>query len=443
MGIGAGRALADSPPATSNIFSGGTDFKTLGYAEMGSNDSGRALFQSKAGTSAKAVMMDALHDVAKILGTKVTVTSAFDDQKQDHSSGANFTATINGTPIKGSVLTAISSNGGAISIVYAIANCPAHDWSQLLADLPASIKLTDTTFGNGAGTIGLPDGWTIANSDTTGTVMVAGPNGEQVQVNLSILVLAPGSPPAQSQLQMMRMAMQFGHKPLRGNPIAQIGTPAQAIQNIYAYGLKAAPLFGDPIVNFKEVISEKPLPADQPNVQNAVVYFTTSQEKNNQTVITRSLTRLSVTQLPPQLQGDWHMEYTGVSAPDNLFDKELPTMIAIWNSYKPNMQQIMANDKQNMAQMQATFRQTMANLKAINDSTDQMIADQQAQEMASDRSSADFDEVIRGYRTVEDTQTGEQSDVNLADSHAIVDKLNEGDPGRYIEIPLRDTLDPY
>lgn len=75
--------------------------------------------------------------------------------------------------------------------------------------------------------------------------------------------------------------------------------------------------------------------------------------------------------------------------------------------------------------------------------TDQMIADSQRQEMAADRGFADQDEIIRGYRAVEDTQTGQQADVNLEDAHAIVDKLNEGDPGRFIEIPLRDELDPF
>ena len=55
---------------------------------------------------------------------------------------------------------------------------------------------------------------------------------------------------------------------------------------------------------------------------------------------------------------------------------------------------------------------------------------------------ADQDEVIRGYRKVSDTQTGDEADVNLADSTAIVNALNENDPGRYAEIPLRDEVEP-
>ncbi len=57
-------------------------------------------------------------------------------------------------------------------------------------------------------------------------------------------------------------------------------------------------------------------------------------------------------------------------------------------------------------------------------------------EIVKMRSLTDFDEVIRGERTIEDTRTGEQTSVNLADVHDIVDRLNYTDPDRYKELPL-------
>jgi hypothetical protein len=418
------------------------DPKSLDYSEIGSNNSGKVLYASKKADSSQTILMAAMHDVEKILGARVTVTSAFNDQQKNLSGGANFTATVNGTAIKGSVLVGVGANGTSVSIVYASASAPAADWSALLADLPSSINLTTTSFGNGVGTIGVPDGWKIAGSDNTGTVALAGPNNEQVMMSASFLVLLPGSQGAMQQNQMARMAIQFGHKPLPGNPIAQIGDPAQSLANLTPFFSQNSVANGGPSQQFKEVISQKPQPSQSPNVSNAVVYSSVIMTSAGQSTLRRSLANVSVTQLPPQL-GEWHLELSVVSAPDAVFDQSLPTMLAIWNSYNPNVQQALANGRANMAAMQATFKQFQANMKATEDATDQMIADQQAQEMASDRSSADFDEVIRGYRTVEDTQTGDQADVNLADSHAIVDKLNEGDPGRYVEIPLRDTLDPY
>lgn len=61
---------------------------------------------------------------------------------------------------------------------------------------------------------------------------------------------------------------------------------------------------------------------------------------------------------------------------------------------------------------------------------------------AQGRARADFDEVIIGRRTVLDTHTGDRSSVDLGDSKQIVDRLNQRDPGRYKEIPLRDEMYP-
>jgi len=41
-----------------------------------------------------------------------------------------------------------------------------------------------------------------------------------------------------------------------------------------------------------------------------------------------------------------------------------------------------------------------------------------------------------------DTETGNRTSVDLGNVDRIVDKLNEGDPGRYKQIPLRDEMYP-
>ena len=111
-------------------------------------------------------------------------------------------------------------------------------------------------------------------------------------------------------------------------------------------------------------------------------------------------------------------------------------------SYK----QIQNNGQQNMVAMQHQFQSFMSNLKATEDATNQFVNQLNQQSLAADRNCADMDEVIRGYRKVYrkvyDTQTGDEADVNLADSTAIVNALNENDPGRYMQIPLRDEVQP-
>jgi sulfatase maturation enzyme AslB (radical SAM superfamily) len=78
-------------------------------------------------------------------------------------------------------------------------------------------------------------------------------------------------------------------------------------------------------------------------------------------------------------------------------------------------------------------------MKAKNEAFDGYMQSVRNAQRVRERSNADFDEIIRGYRTVEDTQTGYRKDVNLGYSKEIVDKLNEHEGyARYKEIPLRD-----
>ncbi|HYG33569.1 MAG TPA: hypothetical protein VEC99_02215 [Clostridia bacterium] len=43
---------------------------------------------------------------------------------------------------------------------------------------------------------------------------------------------------------------------------------------------------------------------------------------------------------------------------------------------------------------------------------------------------------------MEDTRTGERHSVDLGNVNEIVDELNRADPGRFIQVPLRDELAP-
>jgi hypothetical protein len=87
----------------------------------------------------------------------------------------------------------------------------------------------------------------------------------------------------------------------------------------------------------------------------------------------------------------------------------------------------------NFAARQKAHAEVMASYDAQN----QAWRDRQT---SIDKRHADFGEVIRGYRTVEDTTTGERKEVPLGDAKEIVGTLNEGDPGRYKEIPARDMI---
>ncbi len=98
----------------------------------------------------------------------------------------------------------------------------------------------------------------------------------------------------------------------------------------------------------------------------------------------------------------------------------------------------MEHGNQNVAASNARFRRpSRASQKETQDTFDNYLHSVQHNSLLTDRTNADFDEVIHGYRTIEDTQTGDRA-YDLGNVNEIVNSLNEHDPGRYIQIPLRD-----
>jgi hypothetical protein len=111
------------------------------------------------------------------------------------------------------------------------------------------------------------------------------------------------------------------------------------------------------------------------------------------------------------------------------------------------MNEILISVKENSAGIaakgaaeQQQANQIVAQTNWMTAQTDATIAHMQQQQLESDRSFADVDEGIRGYRKVYDTQTSDEADVNLGDVNGVVNALNETDPGRYVQVPLRDEV---
>ena len=131
-----------------------------------------------------------------------------------------------------------------------------------------------------------------------------------------------------------------------------------------------------------------------------------------------------------------------LAAPDATFDADLPVMVAIAQSLKTNSRAVQqATGRAIDASNRFTQSALAANAERQAAFDDYLHAVQRNSTLQS-RAVDDWSEAFRGSRTVEDTQTGERHSVNLGRVDAIVDELNRQDPGRYIQIPLRDELDP-
>jgi hypothetical protein len=118
------------------------------------------------------------------------------------------------------------------------------------------------------------------------------------------------------------------------------------------------------------------------------------------------------------------------------FKQDFPVMQAIFNSLKENAAAINAKGAAERKQADQIVDRT----RQMTAATDAAIDRMRRQQLQADRSFADVDEGIRGYRKVYDTQTGQEADVNLGDVNGVVNALNEADPGRYVQVPLRDEV---
>jgi hypothetical protein len=129
--------------------------------------------------------------------------------------------------------------------------------------------------------------------------------------------------------------------------------------------------------------------------------------------------------IAPTGGGQWMFYSSGVGCHKDQFARNLPVLMAIWKSYQVAgwvSQERMAKAMQSLREAYQIMNDTMAE-----------------RSRAMDRIAADWDEYIRGYRTVLDTVTGDRFDVDLGYSTEVVRRLNEAEGSdRYREIPLRD-----
>jgi hypothetical protein len=133
---------------------------------------------------------------------------------------------------------------------------------------------------------------------------------------------------------------------------------------------------------------------------------------------------------------------TECAAPDATAKQDLPAMLAITSSWKTNDAVVQQNTANWVATSNANFRAGQEANRDLQATYDRYNQAQATNSTIRSRAVDDYVETIRGFRAVQDTRTGEMGQVNLGDANNIVNNLNEHDPGRYIQVPLRDQADP-
>lgn len=441
--------LAAPQPINPLAAGGNTGDAPVGYSVVTTTDSGKAITAQKPdATTVLAAMKATFPDLERFFGSRPTVLGAYENQ-QDHKSGtATFSVSSKGKQLTGLVSCKIGDHGAAVAVVYCSADASPAEWKKLTADAPrdanraALPQLTQYRFADGTGSIGLADGWTTQAQSCMSVVQIKGPADQAIGIGFCLPVQTPDSPIVQIQQQLAANARQWGMPPPPPPKmfIAPFTDPADALNNL----VPQVSQFSQDAGSFAlEIDNLKTLPQDVkpclPGGKAALVTYGVTKTLNGTRTHYLAGARIDIT---PIGAGAWMFYMTEILAPDKTFEQDAPVMLAMVKSLKVNNEVVAELTRANLdasnqrfEMMQQAHREQMAGFEEQNKAWER-------RQLQESRSFADFDEVIVGDRTVLDTATGNRSSVDLGNVDAIVNRLNEADPGRYKQIPLRDEMYP-
>jgi len=408
-----------------------------------------------------------LADAAAYFGTRPRLGRAYEDSRTHRSGGATFTVDARGGALKGWLTCEVGSGGTKVAVAVIRADAPRGEWQRLIQSAgapsagakpasapaaaavsapaadrplptPAHASLRRHVFDDGVASVGLADGWTTPTRAAMDGALLLGKEGQAVWIAMFHFVQTPRSSLAS----------------LPGNLIAPYSGPLEALQRLHPQVDRRNVAQGGSSATMDHLRAVGPEEDVKPSGRSVLVrYGVTERRRDGSTVHYQALARVQVS---PTTQTSWMFSSNGVRAPDALFERDLPLMLQMLQSVQWDDAAIQRASGQRLGAQQQWFANQQAGYRAqqaANDAQHQGYWSAQkanAQrnrswedgQLAADRRNDNFSELMRGYRTVEDTQTGERRSVDYLNVDKIVDDLNTGDPDRYKQIPLRDELHP-
>lgn len=377
--------------------------------------SGALLVNSRPGSGgATALMRQSLIEVRPYFG-QLRLLGAF-EYDNDRRLELLFAATIGRSTVQG--LGVATTKPGRGTVMYAF------DSSQTIAQtLPALLALAGhggsqdptrglnwqtRTFPDGSGQMELPDGWqfTFANK---GMVSAAGPQG-QIERGVCSQVYT------RAAAAQMPSIGGMGYQGLVCDPT----DPVTALQALTTHSNAFAQARGMPPNNLLRVVEVVPAPPVPGYAQAAFVDY----EYETGGTRHRAIQYILLGNI--NMDGSWVLYTTYVASRSEAFAQNLPVLVRIWGSARTSQRVI-----------HERIEDAMRNFREAGEIWQRAT---QNRERSLDRSHADWIEVIRSTRTILDTRTGDRADVDLGYARDIVRKLNEREPGRYREVPLRELV---
>ncbi len=382
-----------------------------------------------------------LAEIADAFDAPPTVRQAWQDARAHSHGGATFVASSRRVPLKGLITCRLTQRGALVAVVTIRADAPKEAWDQLLrpeageqgprttaaapSALPAAatVPLRTYAFADGTGTVGLPNGWRTSAQSVMQGLFVEGPGDQLVGLALSFGVQTPFS----------------SLRGLPGSLVAPFATPQQTFAALVPQWSQQSVREGGPSRSVDSLQTLMEVPATMPNGRAAVLTYGLTETSR---AGSRHYFGLTQIELVPTNQTSFMVFLTQLRAPDASWARDEPVMLQIARSLKTNDDRVTAKSGEALAAQNQWFANQQADHRRQVESNDAQHRQWERDSNARSRGHDDFDEVLRGYRTVEDTNTGERRSVDLGNVDGVVDELNRGDPGRYQQIPLRDEADP-
>jgi hypothetical protein len=242
-----------------------------------------------------------------------------------------------------------SSAASAASAARPSAASPAASAAPLKPSAPAE-KLTQTTFPDGSGSIGLPAGWKITAA-RQGDVIASGPHGEGLRFGMAQSAIDYSNPQSRA----------LGRGPggtAPGNFVAiPFGTPGDAAFKEVIAQLTQKMHKPAPVIDYAVV---KTLPS-QGSGKNYFMQGTTTAPTGS------AATWIEVMEGAMGPAGVWQIDIFQITVPDALADQEANTVASIFKTYRTNDAVIMGQISSDENQVQQITRNYMVTSKKMAD----------------------------------------------------------------------------
>lgn len=406
----------------------------------------------------RAALQLTLTDLTHYFGAAPSVFRAFGDSKDPHSGGATFLVTFQGVQQKGLVTVKVGPTT-KVAVAYIRADATAGQWAELVsppaepkpgaaaaASVPAASEaaasahavLQPYLFPDGTGSIGLAEGWSTKAQSGSTPVVLQGPQDQMLVVGGMYTVVTPAS-------TLPRVP---------GGLVGRYGSAAEVFAELVPQFSQISAKRGGPTRTIDHLVT-----VDDPQHRLASRELTVLRYGVTETAPdggSKHYQGMAWVGLGPVQNATFFFSLTTIRAPDATFEKDKPVMFQMLSSEKINAAGVARKSNAELAAQNERFAAQQRRMQAQQDANEKQHQQYWAGQKAKDaerqqywdkqreqaRTNDNFDEYIRGVRTVEDTKTGEKASVDLGNVTKIVDDLNERDPGRYKEIPLRDEAHP-